>query len=55
MTSALRITAKSTLGDHPFVKVKVVAQNRWSLDEGSLTATGIVTIVSVNDNQPILL
>jgi len=36
------------LGDHPFVKLKVVAQTRWSLDEGSLTGTGIVTIVNLS-------
>jgi len=41
------------LGDHLFVKLKVVAQNRWSLSEGSLTGTGIVAVLSVNDNQPI--
>jgi len=46
MIPALRITVKPALGDQPFVKLKVVAQNRWSLNEGSLTGTGIVTIVS---------
>jgi len=35
------------LGNHPFVKLKVVTQNRWSLNEGSLPGTGIVTIVSL--------
>jgi len=40
---ALRITAKPALGDHSFAKLKVVAQNRWSLNEGTV----IVTIVSV--------
>jgi len=44
---ALRITVKPALGDHTFVKLKVVAQNRWLLNEGSLTGTGIVTIVSL--------
>ena len=34
MIPALQITAKPALGDHPFVKLKVVvAQNRWSLNE----------------------
>ena len=47
MIPALWITVKPALGDHPFVKLKVVAQNRWSLNEGSLTGTGIVTIVSL--------
>jgi len=42
MIPALRITAKRTLGDHPFVKLKVVAQNTWLLNEGSLTGIGIV-------------
>ena len=41
---ALRIALKPTLGDHPFVRLKVVTQNRWLLNEGSLTGTGIVTI-----------
>jgi len=41
---ALRITVKPALDDHPFVKLKVVAQNRWSLNKGSLTGTDIVTI-----------
>ena len=37
MIPALRITVKPAFGYHPFVKLKVVAQNRWSLnDEGSL-------------------
>jgi len=44
---ALRITVEPALGDDPFVKLKVVAQNRCSLNEGSLTETGIVTIVSL--------
>jgi len=35
------------LGDHPFIKLKVVVQNRWSLNEGSITGTDIaVTIVT---------
>jgi len=34
---ALQLTVKPALGDHPFVKLKVVAQNRWwSRCEGSL-------------------
>jgi len=33
---ALRITVKPTLGNHPFVKLKVIAQNRWLLNEGYL-------------------
>ena len=42
------ITNYSKMGDHPFVKLKVVAQNRWSLNEGLLTGTGIVvTYVSL--------
>jgi len=45
MIPALGITLKPALGDHPFIKLKVVAQNRWSLNEGSLTGTSIVTIV----------
>jgi len=44
---ALRITVKPALGDHPFVKLKLVVQNRWSLNEGLLTETGIVTIVTL--------
>jgi len=48
MIPALRITVKPALGDHPFVKVKVIIKNRWLLNEGSLTGAGIVvTIVSV--------
>jgi len=35
---ALRITVKLALGDQPFVKRKVVAQNRWLLNEGWLLA-----------------
>jgi len=45
---ALGITVKLAFGDHPVVKLKVVAQNRWSRNEGSLTGTGIVTIVSLS-------
>jgi len=41
---SLRVTVKPALGNHPFIKLKVVAQNRWSLNDGSLTGTGIVTI-----------
>ena len=33
---ALRIAVKPALGDHPIVKLKVVAQNRWLLNEGRL-------------------
>jgi len=45
---ALRITVKPALGTYPFVKLKVVAQNKWSLSEWSLTRTGIVvTVVSL--------
>jgi len=44
MIPALRITVKRALGDHPLVKLKVVAQNRWSLNKGSLTGKGTVTI-----------
>jgi len=44
MIPALRITVKPSLGDLPFVMLKVVAQGRWSLNEASLTGTGIVTI-----------
>jgi len=40
---ALRITVKPALGDHQFVKLKVVAQNRWSFNEGLLTGTGVMT------------
>ena len=53
------MTVKPALGDHPFVKLKVVTQNRWSLNEASLTGTGIVTIIEtaltncINDNRPI--
>jgi len=47
MFPALRITVKPALGDHPFVKLKLVAQNRWSLNEGLLTETRIVTIVTL--------
>jgi len=47
MIPALRITVKPALDDHPLVKLKVVTQNRWSLNEGSLTGTGIVTIVTL--------
>ena len=60
MIPELQITVKPALGDHPFVKLKVVAQNRWSLNEGSLTGTGIVTVIKtaltscVNDNRLIL-
>jgi len=43
----LRITVKPALDNQPFVKLKVVAQNRWSLNEGSFTGTAIVTIVSL--------
>ena len=45
---ALWITVKPALGNHPFIELKVVAQSRWSLNEGSLTGTDIVvTIVSL--------
>jgi len=48
MIPALQITVKPALGDHPFVKLKVIIKNRWLLNEGSLTGAGIVvTIVSV--------
>jgi len=47
MIPALQITVTSALGDNPFVKLKVVVQNTWSVNEGSLTGTGIVTIVSL--------
>jgi len=54
MIPALRITVKAALSDHSFVKLKVVAQTRWSLSEGSLTGTGIfVTIVSLCDLQTV--
>jgi len=44
---ALKITVKPALGDHMFIKLKAVAQNRRLLNEGPLTGTGIVvTIVS---------
>jgi len=33
---ALLITVKPALDDHSFDKLKVVAQNRWSLNEGSV-------------------
>jgi len=47
MIPILRITVKPALGNHPFVKLKVVVQNRWLLNEGLLTgAAGIVTFVS---------
>jgi len=42
-----RVRVKPASGDHPFVQLKAVAQNRWSLNEGSLTGTGIDTIVSL--------
>jgi len=42
---ALQITVEHALGDQSFVKLKVVAQNRWSLNEGTLTATGIVVTI----------
>jgi len=41
---ALRITVKPAVGKHPFVVLKVVTHNRWSLGEESLTGTGIVSI-----------
>ena len=44
MIPALRITVKPALGDHPFVNLKVVAQDTWSLSEGPLTGTDIVTV-----------
>ena len=47
MILALRVTVKPALGDHPFVKLNVVAQNRWSLSEGLLAGTGIVSIVTL--------
>ena len=48
MIPALRITVKPTMGDHPFIKLKVITQNRWLLNDGSLTGTGIVvTILSL--------
>jgi len=34
---ALQITVKPALGDHPFVKLKVVAQNRWSVTQWRVT------------------
>jgi len=37
---ALRITVIPVLGNHRFVKLKVVTQNRWLLSEGSLTGAG---------------
>jgi len=40
----LQITVKPVVGDRPFVKLKVVAQNRWLLKEGLPTGSGIVTI-----------
>jgi len=36
--------SKTCFGDHPFVKLKVVAQNWRSLSEGPLLGTGIVSI-----------
>jgi len=54
---ALQITVKPALGDHPFVKLKVVAQNRWSCNEGSLKLLGqvlsllwVVTVVSLSSS-----
>ena len=41
---ALQITVKPALGDHPFVKLKVITQKRWSLNVGSVTGTVIVTM-----------
>ena len=35
----LENTVKPVLSDHPSVHAKVVAQNRWSLNGGSLTRT----------------
>jgi len=34
---ALRITVKAALGNNLFITLKMVAQNRWLLNEGSLT------------------
>jgi len=47
MIPAVRITVKPALGDNAFVKINVVAQNRWSHNEGLLNGTGIVIIVSL--------
>ena len=47
MIPASWITVKPALGNHPFVRLIVVTQNRWSINEGSLTGTGIVKIVSL--------
>jgi len=33
MIPALRITVKLAFGDHPFVKLRVVAQKTWLLNE----------------------
>jgi len=47
MIPALQIRVKPAFGDHQFIMLKLVAQNSCLLNEGSLTWTGIVTIVSV--------
>jgi len=41
---ALRVTVKPALGDNPFIKRKMVTQNRWLLNEASFTGTDIVTV-----------
>jgi len=45
--SCTTVTVKPALGEHLFVKLKVVAQNRWLLNQWLFTGTGIVTIVSL--------
>jgi len=44
-----RITVKPALGDYPFVKLKVVTQNRWSLNDGSLTGQVLLSVLWVCD------
>ena len=41
------VDRNSCITNHPFDKLKVVVQNTWLLNEGLLTGTGIVTIVSL--------
>jgi len=43
---AVRITMKPALVNHPFIGLKAVAQNRWSL-----TGTGILSLLWVCDLQ----
>ena len=46
------ITVKPALGNHKLIKLKVVAQNKWSLNDGPLTGycqyCEFVSIVSLS-------